>query len=190
MNILAEYTERKNNATDINEHLETLYNYGIKCDHITEFGSRFGDSTVALIHSKPKAMISYDLFKSDFIKEINEENYSFIEGDTLQIDIEETDLLFIDTLHRYFQLYNELGLHAKNVNKYIILHDTVTYGDIDEPLYAPQIPVKMSDKVISTKATGLKQAINDFLNTTKEGKNWKIKEVFNNNNGLTVLQRQ
>ena len=63
MNILAEYTERKNNATDINEHLETLYNYGIKCDHITEFGSRFGDSTVALIHSKPKAMISYDLFK-------------------------------------------------------------------------------------------------------------------------------
>ena len=106
------------------------------------------------------------------------------------MNIEETDLLFIDTLHRYFQLYNELGLHAKNVKKYIILHDTETYGEVDEPLYAPQIPVKMSEKVIRTKAKGLKQAISDFLNTTKEGKNWKIKEVFTNNNGLTVLERQ
>ncbi len=190
MNIQEEYNKRKQNTSDINEHLETLFNYGVKSKHITEFGSRFGDSTVALIHSKPKKMISYDLFKSDFIKELNEENYSFVQSDTLQVNIEETDLLFIDTLHRYFQLYNELGLHAKNVKKYIILHDTETYGEVDEPLYAPQIPVKMSEKVIRTKAKGLKQAISDFLNTTKEGKNWKIKEVFTNNNGLTVLERQ
>ena len=91
MNIEKEFIKRKNNTSDINEHLETLFNYGVKSNHITEFGSRFGDSTVALIHSKPKKMISYDLFKSDFIKELNEENYSFVLSDTLQVNIEETD---------------------------------------------------------------------------------------------------
>ena len=59
MNIQEEYNKRKQNTSDINEHLETLFNYGVKSKHITEFGSRFGDSTVALIHSKPKKMISY-----------------------------------------------------------------------------------------------------------------------------------
>ena len=91
--------------------------------------------------------------------------------------------------YRYFQLYNELGLHAKKVKKYIILHDTETYGHADEPLYAPHISVKMSDKVINTKKQGLKQAINDFLFETKEGKNWVIEEEFKNNNGLTILSR-
>lgn len=189
MNIQEEYIKRKNNSSDINEHLETLYNYGKKCSSITEFGTRHGDSTVALLNSEPKVMVSYDLFKSDFISEINLENYKFVTDDSLKIDIEETDLLFIDTLHRYFQLYNELGLHAKKVRKYIILHDTETYGHSDEPLYSPQIDVKMSDKVISTKKKGLRQAISDFLEGTKEGKNWTISEEFKNNNGLTVLSR-
>ena len=47
----------------------------------------------------------------------------------------------------------------------------------------------MSDKVINTKKQGLKQAINDFLFETKEGKNWVIEEEFKNNNGLTILSR-
>jgi len=47
----------------------------------------------------------------------------------------------------------------------------------------------MSDKVIVTKKQGLKQAIEDFLHETKEGKNWAILEEFKNNNGLTILSR-
>ena len=189
MNLQEEYNKRKNNSSDINEHLETLYKYGKKCESITELGSRHGDSTVALLNSQPKTMISYDLFKSEFIDEIKSENYKFVTDDSLKISIEETDLLFIDTLHRYFQLYNELGLHAKKARKYIILHDTETYGQSDEPLYAAHIPVKMSEKVIVTKKQGLRQAIDDFLLETKEGKNWTILEEFKNNNGLTVLSR-
>lgn len=190
MNIKQEFERRKQNVSDINEHLETLHNYGRECNHITEFGSRFGDSTVALLYSSPEKMISYDLFKSDFIAEIDNKNFSFVQEDTLNISIEETDLLFIDTLHRYFQLYNELGLHAKKVKKYIILHDTETYGIIDEPLYSPLADVKMSQKILSTNKQGLLHAVEDFLNETKEGKNWEIKEQFKNNNGLTILSRR
>ena len=142
MNIQEEYNKRKSNSSDINEHFETLYKYGKKSNHITEFGTRYGDSTVALLYSQPHTMVSYDLFKSEFIDEINLENYSFIQNDSLKVVIAETDILFIDTLHRYFQLYNELGLHAKKVKKYIILHDTETYGHADEPLYAPHIVLR------------------------------------------------
>ena len=189
MDIQKEYNKRKLDASDINEHLETLYKYGKECSNITELGSRFGDSTIALLNSNPETMVSYDLFKADFVDEIKQENFEFITGDSLKITIEETDLLFIDTLHRYFQLYNELGLHAKKVRKYIILHDTESYGISDEPLYPSHLPVVMSDKVIKTKKQGLQQAINDFLHETKEGKNWEVKEVFKNNNGLTILSR-
>jgi len=92
MNIQEEYTNRKNNSSDINEHLETLYKYGKKCKSITELGSRHGDSTVALLNSQPETMVSYDLFKSEFIDEIKLENYKFITDDSLKISIEKTDL--------------------------------------------------------------------------------------------------
>ncbi|MDB4396133.1 class I SAM-dependent methyltransferase [bacterium] len=189
MIIQEEFNRRKQTPTDINEHLETLFNYGSNCETITEFGSRYGDSTVALLNSNPKAMVSYDLFKSDFINTIHNDNYKFVLGDSLEVNIEETDLLFIDTLHRYFQLFNELGLHAKKVRKYIILHDTVSFGYSEEPLYGDNDPVKMSGKVIATKKQGLKQALHDFLNETKEGKNWTVHEEFTHNNGLTILTR-
>jgi hypothetical protein len=46
--------------SDINEHLPLLRIYGSLVDHITEFGVRHGNSTVALLASKPQKMISYD----------------------------------------------------------------------------------------------------------------------------------
>ena len=64
MNIQEEYNKRKSNSSDINEHLETLYKYGKESNHITEFGTRYGDSTVALLYSLPQTMVSYDLSKS------------------------------------------------------------------------------------------------------------------------------
>jgi hypothetical protein len=47
--------------SDINEHLPTLYDYGRRVDHITEFGVRNGRSTVAWQYANPKTLISYDI---------------------------------------------------------------------------------------------------------------------------------
>lgn len=188
MNIETEYNLRKNRPSDINEHLETLYKYGAKCKTIAELGTRNGNSTIALLNSNPDKMTSYDLFKADFIDNLSQPNFHFIQQDSLKIELEQVDLLFIDTLHRYFQLFSELSLHAKKVNKYIIMHDTVSYGYTDEALYRSG-PCIASDKILVTEKKGLLQAITDFLKTTKEGKNWKIHEVFENNNGLTILSR-
>ena len=138
------YNYYKTRPSDINEHLEILFRYGSECDNITEMGVREGESTCALLYSKPKKMTSYDLNDKYFssINNINEDcfrssiDFRFILGDTLLINIEETELLFIDTLHTYNQLSAELEKHNDKVSKYIILHDTTTFGYQDENIYS------------------------------------------------------
>lgn len=182
----------KNKISDINEHLQVIHDYGSKCEHITEMGVRWGSSTWALLASSPKKMISYDIVTSPEVTEIlgicNQLSFpfQFIQGDVLSLQIEETDLLFIDTLHTYNQLISELDLHSENVRKYIILHDTNTFGQEDEKIYE-----SASDKIKNQDISkqGLMNAVMDFLNTEK-GKSWAIDKIFENNNGLTILERK
>jgi len=194
MNIKEEFTRIKNTPSDINQHLQTLKDYASQVENVTEMGSRFGDSTIAFIASNieyglPKNIVSYDLKRQNEITSLEKNScFKFIEQDTLKCEIEDTDLLFIDTLHRYYQLFNELCKHSKHVKRYIIMHDTTTYGETDEPLYSPNSLVKMSDDIKQTEKQGLKLAIKDFLQT-EDGKNWKEKIVYNHNNGLTILIR-
>lgn len=179
-------------CSDINEHLPTLYNLALSVQTITEMGTRNGSSTsafLAAICDTEKTLTSVDLFKSDIIDTfLCQKNFKFIQADTLKIEIENTDLLFIDTLHTYFQLFNELTKHSKKVFKYIILHDTISFGYNDEQYYQSSDLVKMSDLVKETSKSGLNTAVTDFLET-EDGKNWIIKAVYTNNNGLTVLER-
>lgn len=169
--------------SDIYEHVPTLRKYAEKCEHITEFGVRWVVSTWALIAGAPKKMVSYDIEKYldvERAKRVAIENgvdFTFVLGSTLEVDIEETDLLFIDTLHTYAQLKGELERHANKARKYIIMHDTVAYALRG---MGPELGGDTIQK-------GLKNAIDEFLEADK---NWVVKEVFNNNNGLTVLARK
>jgi hypothetical protein len=188
--ILQKYYEHKNNPSDINEHLETLYNLGRECSHITEMGVRWVSSTWPLIYSNPKKMISYDIVTSPNINEVLELcneysiNYSFEQRDVLQIVIEPTELLFIDTLHTYNQLRKELEIHSNKVSKYIVLHDTEHFGRVDEEIYGH---ANGSIKTMYTIRQGLMTAIEDFL-LSDIGRNWKIEKIYENNNGLTILR--
>lgn len=169
------YKELCATPSDINEHLPTLKKYAEQCSHVTEMGVRGIVSTYALLMGKPKTMVSYDINMCmwESVKEMVKEDtdFTFIQGNTLIVEIVPTDLLFIDTLHNYSQLSEELRLHAKNVHKYIILHDTTSYEFVGESYYG--IPQK-----------GLWKAVDEFLLNNKD---WKIVERFTNNNGLTIL---
>ncbi|TSD02631.1 MAG: Uncharacterized protein Athens071416_567 [Parcubacteria group bacterium Athens0714_16] len=162
-------------VSDINELLPILKKYAEDCSHITEFGTRDGISTVAFLMAKPNRLITYDINRGSQINELEKlakENlidFSFIEKSVLEIEIEETDLLFIDTLHTYDQLKQELLLHGNKAKKYIILHDTETFGC--KGCYGVE--------------PGLNKAIEEFV----ANNNWRIKEVITINNGLTVLER-
>jgi hypothetical protein len=170
------YKRLCNTSSDINEHLPTLAKYSSECSHITEMGVRYIVSTYALLMGKPKKMISYDIQMCnwEYVRDLVKENtdFQFYIGNTLEIEIEPTELLFIDTLHNYTQLKQELELHAHKVSKYIIFHDTTSFENVGE---------SYSGK----PETGIWPAIQEFLEKNSQ---WVIKERFMNNNGLTVIE--
>jgi hypothetical protein len=178
--------------SDINEHLPTIYEYAKKCDHVTEMGVRWVSSSWALLRANPKKIVSYDIVRDPNVQQLVDAsaeygiNFHFIEQDVLKADIEETDMLFIDTWHTYKQLFAELNMHAVKVKKYILFHDTVSYALVDEGTYDCLSEIALDMK---SEKQGLVAAINDFL-TTEKGKQWEIERVYSNNNGLTIMRNK
>lgn len=161
--------------SDINKHLPILKKYAEMCNHVTEFGVRSGNSTLAFLTSSV-ILRSYDLVLNNtvqswfYLKESHGGNVKYLQGNTLNINIDNTDLLFIDTFHTGKQLTKELDRHHAKVNKYIIMHDTHTFGTIGE-----------------NGEIGLLPSILQFLIQYKT--QWRIMFHTIENNGLTILQR-
>ncbi len=184
--ILNNYQYMCNQISDINEHLPILKKYGEDCEHITEMGIRYIVSSWAFLASKPKKMVCYDNLiglnmntfniKFDELSEAANRvgvDLVFHNADVLSIEIEETDLLFIDTYHEYNQIKKELALHGNKAMKYLIFHDTTTFGEKGETFKEPT-------------TIGIWPAIVEFIS---QNPHWEIVEKFINNNGLTVLKR-
>lgn len=172
------YRSARATPGDINEHLDTLRRLARHCGHVTEFGTRGGISTTALLAGRPRALVTYDRQRYpgvDLLEGVAREGrrtrFVFRQADVLQIEIEETDLLFIDTWHVCEQLRHELALHAGKVRSYLVFHDTETFGRSGE---APG-------------SRGLWPAIEEFL---REHPHWSLSARLENNNGLTILTRQ
>jgi len=170
-----EYKICLNSPTDINEHLPILREYASKVNHITELGTRFGNSTIAFMSVRPKKFITYDVChneKIDYLIRValdNNLNFHFkLENPQ---EIEETDLLFIDTDHHVDQCSKELKLHADKVKKYLIFHDVVSFWEKGQGYLS---------------GGGLKYAIEPFMASHPE---WKQVYRAENNNGLLILER-
>ena len=179
METLQQRFERvKNERRDINEHLDTLLDYAKKCDVIVELGANEGISTTAFAYANSKEFYSYDYIgPNPMLQELidicekEEVNLEFTLADSREIEIPECDLLFIDTLHIYDQLAEELKLHANKAKKYILIHDTETF----------------KTKGVVEGTEGLWKAVEEFL---EENPQWQIKRHYTNNNGLTVLEKR
>lgn len=164
------YVQLCTTPSDINEHLPTLRKYASECSSIVEMGVRAIVSTWALLAGMPHKMFSIDIVNPEDLGANLQEVYvrcaeagiefTFIKSNTFNIVIEETDLLFLDTLHTYDHVKKELELHGNKARKYIIIHDI---------MYNPS----------------MFKAITEFVQDNP----WCIHKVFSNNNGLAVLKR-
>jgi glycosyltransferase involved in cell wall biosynthesis/predicted O-methyltransferase YrrM len=168
------YDEAVSIPSDINEHLPTLAQLSAG-KRVTEFGVRSGVSTIGWLQGRPQRLTCYDINpcprEAELVAAAAKESIpmQFILGDSTTVDIEPTDILFIDTLHTAAQLALELARHADQVYDMIVLHDTAIYGWIGDD-----------------GTQGLNVAVREFL---REHPEWGIQATFLNNNGLTVLQR-
>ena len=139
------------------------------CSHITEFGVRSGNSTVAFLAGLPVGgrLSSYDCQPPPFT---GPSEWAFHRARTDELaDIEETDLVFFDTLHTYAQLRAELR-HGNQARQWLVFHDTVTFGTVGED-----------------GGQGLMPAIHEFLEANPH---WRTFAACQHNNGLLVLERR
>jgi len=163
--------------SDINEHLDTLYRLARRCRNVTEFGTRNGVSTAALLRARPRTLVTYDRDRWPAVDtllaaatETGCTGFTFRQVDVLDVEIEETDMLFIDTWHVYEQLKQELALHAAKVRKYLVFHDTTTFGEQGE----------------TPGHRGIWPAIAEFLQSNPH---WTLVARYTHCNGLTILKR-
>ena len=165
------YERAERNSSDINEHAPKLRELAELCQHVTEFGHRHAVSSVALLVGQPKRFITYDMQEDHTVKSLSavagDTEFEFRVGDSLEVDIEKTDLLFIDTYHNANRLYAELDRHADNVSRFIALHDTAIYGELGDD-----------------GGAGLLPAMRRFMAEKSE---WTVIYHAINNNGFTVL---
>lgn len=173
------YEVLKATPSDIHEHLETLFKYASQCEHVTEIGMRGAVSTTALLAAQPKTLISWDINPWAILSPncqalmmlAGRTSFQPRVGNSLECKIEETDFLFIDSLHTYEQLWAELKRHSGCVRTFLAFHDTMTFGKVGEDGSTP----------------GLRKAIYDLQHESNIG--WTVLEDRENNNGLTVLGR-
>lgn len=196
------YNSCCNRIDDIHEHLPTLKKYASESNSIAEFGVRGGDSSSALLlglkenaNGITKAYFGVDINDCPITETMkkfatsNQIEYTFIKSDSASVTIPDVDLLFIDSWHVYAHLIRELNNSCDKVAKYILMHDTTVDEWDGESIRCGWDVASQSKKTGYPKeeiAKGLWPAIEDFLKAHSE---WKIKERFTNNNGLTILER-
>lgn len=176
---------------DLDKHLPKIRELAAKCDHVTEFSKR-RESTVGLLAGYPSTVISYNLEDDPLHKVLHEtverqggrRSTRAGEGDrqiktftqtigahALSVpEIEETDLLFIDSVHSAERLWTELEKHGERVKRYLVLRGTGAFGEKAEGADAP----------------GLLYAIRRWM---KEHPEWSVVHHSTEEYGLTVLSR-
>lgn len=176
----AAYHWCSNHTSDMMEFMPVIRKYSKGLKHITEFGTRGCVSCYGMLVEKPERFVTYDLIPNgnarvalDIAKE-HGISFEFKAEDVSTAYIEETDLLFFDTEHSYKHVWCGLERHHERVKKYILIHDTSSFGYKDE---------------IDTGAPiqGVMNAVRNFI--LAHGHEWDFREDIPQGAGLTILER-
>ena len=171
------YQEHLTRHSDIREHLGLLHGLAMQCTSfgIVELGFRTGVSASAFLAAGAKLWsLDIDAGCKKHVRNLAHrypDTFTFKIGDSRSVDIPKCEMLFIDTDHTYDTTIAELQRHADDVTRWIVLHDTVSFGRKDR---APG------------KGSGVLTAAEDWHESHDE---WALLLHLPNNNGLTILQR-
>lgn len=167
---------------DMMGHLPTLALLAAQCNHCTEFGIRTGNSTTALLYGLAQRigggkLVSYDIESPNIDVDLRALLPAKVAWEVKQADtrfvrnlVDVTDLLFIDTMHTYAQVKEELRC-AGVVRRYLVFHDT-----------ARDVNWLRGEH----NQEGIGRAIEEFMDATPT---WRPLIHFTHCNGLLVLER-
>lgn len=193
------YFQAANQTSDINEHVPVLRNLSQDCSSVIEIGVRDMVSTWGLLlglseSNSPhryylgidlNAPPSHSLSAARSVSIRNEITFEFWIANDMNIQIPNTELLFIDSLHTYCHLTYELENFSPYVSKYIAMHDTSEpWSTVDDSEYHGDYS-EYPNSYDRTKR-GLWPAVEDFLAAHPD---WILHHRLFNNHGLTILKR-
>lgn len=133
-------------------------------DSITELGVRRCFSAYAWLLGQPKKFVGVDISRWPEWDQLEKDvegtdiELELIVANDIEVELEETDLLFIDSLHTYDHVTKQLELHADKAKKYIVFHDALDFDGKPAQVHLD---------------LGVYNAIMDFLDKTEE---WKVIE--------------
>jgi tetratricopeptide (TPR) repeat protein len=168
------YHQACSTPSDLNEHLPTLSRLARECRHVTLLGVGSLRAPLALLQAQSERLLCIGWNGASGLEEL-----AGLAGRTavvtqqtrsLEVELEETDLLVLDMLHEYAPLQKALHLHAGKVKRFLVIHDTTAFGEQGE----------------TPGRQGLWPAIEEFL----AQETFRLAQRYDNNNGLTVLERK
>jgi hypothetical protein len=159
-------------GSDLNVHLPKLFDLAKECPRILEIATR-NQSTVAFLHAKPQNLASLNSAKGNdpvldaLESRAGESTLAIAKADCMAYEPEEVDLLFIDEGHTADRVYAQLDRFGTKTTRYIVLHDTVVFGESGE-----------------NGGPGILPAVRRWL---KEHPEWSVIYHTREQHGLTVL---
>jgi hypothetical protein len=194
------YEYQFNHPSDISEHIPVLRQLSSECSSVTEIGIKSLASTWGILQGLSESSYAQRQYMGIDIKNFSDLSYklakdlaeengvktTFWSINEMQIEIEPTDMLFIDSLHTYCHLTYELETFSPKVQKYICMHFTShPWGNSEDDTY--QGNYSEYPAVYDRTKKGLWPAIEDFLERHPE---WSLLEHRTNHHGFTILQRK
>lgn len=195
------YDYYRDTPSDINEHIPVLKTLAKECGSIAEIGTGSIAATWGLLmglsESESPSPSFFEiqsrtpplekLYLTKYLALDNGIKYRYLETGDIHFELAESvDMLFIDGIHTYCHLTNQLQKLSPKVYKYIVMHDTSPpWGYANDTEYRGNYS-EFPPHIDRTKK-GLSQAVDDFL---AKNPGWIIAERRMNNHGLTVLTRK
>ena len=194
--------EKVSGQTDVNEHLLYLSKLTKECTSVLQCGGDHkSDCSWAFINGLVKNKKDTKVLDISHvnrfhtltsIQEACSENnvaHTYYVGSSLTLPEKEYDMVYISTWHVYGHLKRELVKFKDSTKKYIVMHATEvdkTQGESVRCRFNIEQQMKESGYSLEEVTTGLQKAIDEFLENNKD---WQIKQHFQHQHGLTVLER-
>jgi hypothetical protein len=154
-----------------------------------EFGVKQGASSVALLMGA-QHVISYDIVETPqarSLQAIAGPRWDYRVQDSRVAVPTPCDLCFVDSLHTYAQVKAELAQHAAYVRKYLVFHDTITFGSIGANGESGTWIWRQEPGVaVDLAHMGIRPAIDELMIADRS---WRIAAHYTNSHGLLVLER-
>jgi hypothetical protein len=175
--------------TSTSIHLPRLRALADGCDVAVEFGVKRGASASAMLLGADR-VVSFDLVASLEARELKRvagDRWDYRIEDSRTADVPECELMFSDSLHTYAQCKAELEAHADKARRYLVFHDTLTFGSVGaNGETGEQLWAYRRGESVPIQYLGIRPAIDELM---IRDPSWHIVAHYTDSHGLLVLQR-